>query len=108
MRFFMANAVKNGFEIGHEMANLPTLADTRARTKSIFTTSALWHLCCLGPLIFGTSVQQRYYTGQRCMESEIFDSDSTPALAEYTPTPKHFKVLDSNSGLISICSHKLR
>jgi len=42
------------------------------------------------------------------MESEIFDSDSTPALAEYTPTPKHFKVLDSNSGLISICSHKLR
>jgi len=31
---------------------------------------------------------------QRCMESEIFDSDSAPALAEYTPT--HFEVLDSD------------
>jgi len=29
------------------------------------------------------------------MESEIFDSDSATASAEYTPTPKHFKVLDS-------------
>jgi len=27
---------------------------------------------------------------QRCTEFEIFDSDSTPASAEYTPTPKHF------------------
>ena len=26
-------------------------------------------------------------TGQRCTESEIFDSDSAPASAEYTPTP---------------------
>jgi len=29
------------------------------------------------------------------MESEIFDSDSAPASAEYTPT--HFKVLGSDS-----------
>ena len=36
---------------------------------------------------------------QRLMESEIFDSDSAPASAEYTPTPKHFKVLDSDSCL---------
>jgi len=34
-------------------------------------------------------------------ESEIFDSDFTPALAEYTPTPKHFKILDSDSCLNS-------
>ena len=34
---------------------------------------------------------------QRCTESEIFDSDSPPASAEYTPTPTHFKVLDSDS-----------
>ena len=33
---------------------------------------------------------------QRCTESEIFDSDSTPASAEYTPTLKDFKVLDSD------------
>ena len=33
------------------------------------------------------------------MESEIFDSNSTPA--EYTLTPKHFKVLNSNSSLNS-------
>ena len=32
---------------------------------------------------------------QRCTQSEIFDSDSTPASTEYTPT--HFKVLDSDS-----------
>ena len=32
---------------------------------------------------------------QRCTESEIFDS--APASAEYTPTPTHFKVLDSDS-----------
>jgi len=38
---------------------------------------------------------------QRCAESEIFDSDSAPALAENTPTQKHFKVLDSDSCLNS-------
>ena len=38
---------------------------------------------------------------QRCTESEIFDSDSAPASAEYTPTPKHFKVLDPDSCLNS-------
>jgi len=38
---------------------------------------------------------------QRCTESEIFDSDSTPASAEYTPTPKHFQVLDPDSCLNS-------
>jgi len=38
---------------------------------------------------------------QRCTDSEIFDSDSAPASAEYTPTPKHFKVLDSDSCLNS-------
>jgi len=36
---------------------------------------------------------------QRCTESEIFDCDSAPA--EYTPTPQHFKVLDSDSCLNS-------
>ena len=28
---------------------------------------------------------------QRCTESEIFDSDSAPASAEYTPTPLRLK-----------------
>jgi len=32
-----------------------------------------------------------------CRESEIFDSDSAPASAEYTPNPTQFKVLDSCS-----------
>jgi len=36
---------------------------------------------------------------QRCTESEIFDS--APTSAEYTPTPKHFKVLDTDSCLNS-------
>jgi len=36
---------------------------------------------------------------QRCTESEIFDSDSAPPSAEYTP--KHFKVLGSDSCLNS-------
>jgi len=39
--------------------------------------------------------------GVRTTESEIFDPGSVPALAEYTPTPKHFKVLDSDSCLNS-------
>jgi len=39
--------------------------------------------------------------GVRRTESEIFDSDSAPALAEYTPTLKHFQVLDSDSCLNS-------
>jgi len=34
---------------------------------------------------------------QRCTESETFDSDSAPASAEYTPTPAHFNVFDSDS-----------
>jgi len=28
---------------------------------------------------------------QRCTESEIFDADSTPASAKYTPTPLRFR-----------------
>ena len=39
--------------------------------------------------------------GVRTTESEIFDPGSVPALAEYTPTPKHFKVLDPDSCLNS-------
>jgi len=31
------------------------------------------------------------------MESEIFNSDSALASAEYTPTLIHFKILDSDS-----------
>jgi len=34
---------------------------------------------------------------QWCTQSKIFDSDSTPALAEYTRTPKHFQFLHSDS-----------
>jgi len=39
----------------------------------------------------------------RCTESEIFDSNSAPASAEYTPTPLRniFKVLNSDSCLNS-------
>jgi len=38
---------------------------------------------------------------QRCTEFKIFVSDSAPASAKYTPTPKHFKVLDPDSCLNS-------
>ena len=41
------------------------------------------------------------YMHQRLTESEIFDSDSALASAEYSPTPKSFKVLDSKSCLNS-------
>jgi len=37
--------------------------------------------------VYGTGVEKSISDHQRCTESEIFDSDSTPASAEYTPTP---------------------
>ena len=47
------------------------------------------------------SHSQQRWALQRCTESEIFDTDSAPASAEWTPTPKYFKVLDSDSCLNS-------
>ena len=38
-----------------------------------------------------TAVMANSTVQQRCTESENFDSDSAPASAEHTATPKHLK-----------------
>ena len=44
-----------------------------------------------------TAIKPQTFTSsyQKCTESEIFDSDSAPA--EYTSTPTHIKIFDSDS-----------
>ena len=75
----------------------------------IDSNSDLWTLKSVKPMTYNTwlaiASPSRFKTAgkrrQRCKESEIFDSDSAPASAEYTPTPKHFKDLHFDSCLNS-------
>jgi len=59
---------------------------TLAMTINV-TPSDLIRFVAVSQLSYFTRKQ---WTHQWCTESKIFNSDSTPALAEYTPTPKHF------------------